>query len=132
MLKKLGKKKILYDYKKYKGLKLKDIYSEIKEDSYNNKIINAADGDMLIKLFFTFEEAFKVFCFEKCKKSILPNVERRVLKVHPNVIIENRDEFFSKLKSKEQYINEIINEGRDYTLNKESFSQLLTDFEINI
>ena len=132
MLKKLGKKKILYDYKKYKGLKLKDIYSEIKEDSYNNKIINAADGDMLIKLYFTFEEAFKVFCFEKCKKSILPNVERRVLKVHPNVIIENRDEFFSKLKSKEQYINEIINEGRDYTLNKESFSQLLTDFEINI
>ena len=130
MLKKLGKKKILFDFKKYKGLKLKDIYSENIKDGYNNNIINKANGNMLIKFHFTFEEAFKVFCFLKYQKSILSKVEKRVLKIYPKIKIEKRNDFFSKLKSKEQYINEKSNERTDLNLFKESFIQILSDFEI--
>lgn len=131
MLKKLAKKRILFNYKKYKGLLLKDIYSKNIEDNYNNKIINIAKGNMLIKLYFTFEEAFKVFCFQKYKQSILLNVEKRLLLLHHlKIKAENRDDFFSKLKPKEEYINEKIKEGRDYILYKEFFSQILSEFEI--
>ena len=130
MLKKLSKKKILFDYKKYKGLKLKDIYSENIEDSYNNNFINAADGNMLIKLHFTFEEAFKIFCFPKWQKTILSNVEKRVLKFFPKIKKENKNDFFSKLKSKEQYIIEKVKVRSDCNLFKESFNQILSDFEI--
>ena len=132
MLKKLGKKKLLFDYKKYKGLMLKEIYSKYTEDNYNKKIINEAeaDGNMLIKLYFTFEQAFKVFCFPKYQNYILSKVEKSVLKLYPKVKIEKKNEFYSKLKSKEEYIKEKIKERGDCDLFKESFNQLLSEFEI--
>lgn len=107
--KKLKKLKSIKNYIYYKGKKLKEIYSENKD---NQKIISEKEGNVMEKLNLNFEEVFKAF-YSKDSENI--NINDKI--------------FYSKLKSKKEYINEKIKEKRDLVLFDESFAQILSDLE---
>lgn len=111
-LKKIKIKKKLIEYK---GKKLKEIYSE--NNDYNTKIIKEANENMLIKLDLTFEEVFKAFCFKDIRCNFFFKKPFDV-------------DFFSKLKSKREYINEKVRRKNDLALIKKSIDLILCDFKI--
>ena len=127
MLKKLSGKKILFHFINYKGKKLFEIYGQ---ESCNNNIINKAFGSMKIKLNFKFEEAFEAFCFKDNNNYILSKIENLESQYNQIGKKEIGKDFFDKLKSKEKYINEKINEENDINLFKESFNQIISELEI--
>lgn len=136
-LKKIQKKFLLYKYTEYKGKKLKEIYGENQQ---NKNIVQNAKGSMLIKLNFKFEEAFKAFCFKKERKNILAEVVKRELedkeisteeKEEFKKLSEDAENFFIKLKSKQEYINEKIIEKDDLNYFENSFKELINEFNIN-
>ena len=125
------KDQIIYNYIKYKGKKLREIYSE-SNNRYNNDIIENSKGNMLIKFNFYFEEAFKAFCFVKLRKGIFFEVKNRVMNELKREIKEVQGEqFYIKLESKNQYIDEKIIYLKDKNLFEESFEQLLSEFNLS-
>lgn len=141
-LTKITQKFLLYKYIDYKGIKLKEIYGEgLRNNQENKKIIKNAKGSMLLKLNFKFEEAFKAFCFKKERKNILVDVVNRELE-NKELSAEEKEEFkkwpddaenfFIKLKSKQEYINEKIIQKDDLNLFQNCFQELIDEFNINI
>ena len=129
MLKK--KDRIIYNYIKYKGKKLKEIFSE-SNNGYNNDIIKNSKGNMLIKFNFYFEEAFKAFCFVKYRQDIFSEVKNRVMAELKREIKDVQDEqFYIKLESKNQYIYKKIIDLKDKNLFEESFDQILSEFNLS-
>lgn len=138
-LKKIKGKSIYYQYTEYKGKKLKQIYgNSTKDDDYNNKIIQNAKGNMLIKLNFTFEEAFEAFCYDEKRELILNNLIIRIL--NSNLKKEekekyeklNRKDFFVKLKHDYEFINENIKENGDDIFFKHCLNEIKSEFNINL
>jgi len=138
ILKKICKKKLLYNYINYKCKKLKEIYEICEKDifnasEYNNNITNKLEENIMIKLNFYFEEAFKAFCYENLRGNILLKVKNREFNYYEGENNEksNGEEFFIKFKSKKQYINERINDKKDIDLFHESFNELLCELDIS-
>ena len=126
------KDRIIYNYIKYKGNKLKEIFSESNNNRYNNDIIKNSKGNMLIKFHFYFEEAFKAFCFVKLRKDIFCEVKNRLMNELKRDIKDVQDEqFYIKLESKNQYIDEKIIDLKDKNLFEESFEQILSEFNLS-
>ena len=126
------KDRIIYNYIKYKGKKLKEIFSESNNNRYNNDIIKNSKGNMLIKFNFYFEEAFKAFCYIKLRQAIFSEVKNRVMNELKREIKDVQDEqFYIQLESKNQYINKKIIDLKDKNLFEESFEQILSEFNLS-
>jgi len=92
----------------FKGKKLKEIYSENiskksknQDKNHNIDVIKRAEGIKKIKLNLSFEQALKIFFYEKINKNeILENIQS-----HKNIIIDENI-IMQGLKCKEEYIAE--------------------------
>ena len=92
----------------FKGKKLKEIYSENiskksknQDKNHNIDAIKRAEGIKKIKLNLLFEQALKIFFYEKINKNeILENIQSQ-----KNIIIDENI-FIQGLKCKEEYIVE--------------------------
>ena len=136
---KLRKENLNY---KCKGKKLFEIYklsetdiSNILNDKKykNNFINNKSKENFYIKLHFYFEEAFKIFCYEKYKEEIYKNVRKRELFNYEEEENEqsNYKEFFNKFKSKQVYINEKAKSIKERDSFDNCFDELKSQYNIS-